>query len=80
MPKLLMEVNELKFLFDAGQLKACSAVKYPLSDDWILQMGRTKGEPVLMDAQRVSPRRFKALVAAYKAAREIGFLKMEVQG
>ena len=75
-----MQASELKILFHAGQLKSCTAVNHIMSDEWCLQFERKKGDVVLMNAQRVSPRRFKTLDAAYKAARDIGFLSMGVNG
>lgn len=75
-----MLLSELQLLFEAGQLKSCLAVRYALSNEWCLQFDRKGAGPVLMNAQRISPRRFKTLDAAFKAAREVGFIKMEVHG
>lgn len=75
-----MLLSELKLLFDSGQLKSCVAVHHALSSEWCLQFDRKGSEPVLMDAQRISPRTFKTLDAAFKAAREVGFIKLEVCG
>ncbi|WP_269620412.1 hypothetical protein [Zhongshania sp. BJYM1] len=75
-----MQLGELQILFDAGNLKSCTAVRYVLSNEWTLQFDRKLSEPVLMAAQRVSPRRFKTLDAAYKACTEVGFIGMEVAG
>ena len=73
-----MLLSESKLLFDSGQLKSCMAVHHALSFEWCLQFDRKGTEPVFMDAQRVSLRIFKTLDAAFKAAREVGFIKIEV--
>jgi|TARA_B110000902_G_scaffold267089_1_gene358130 hypothetical protein len=77
---VLMQLAELQILFDAGNLKSCTAARYMLSNEWTLQFDRKLFEPILMDAQRVSPRRFKTLDSAYKACIEVGFIRMEVVG
>ena len=73
-----MQLNELKILFDSGTLKSCLIVRYMLSNEWCVQVEKKSGSPVMMNAQRVSPRRFKSLDAAYKAASELGFRKVMV--
>jgi hypothetical protein len=75
-----MQLGELQILSDAGNLKSCTAVRYLLSNEWTLQFDRKLSEPVLMDAQRVSPRRFKTLDSAYKACADVGFVGMGVVG
>lgn len=77
---ILMQLGELQILFEAGNLKSCTAVRFMLSDEWVLQFERKISEPVLMDAQRVSPRRFKTLDSAFKACAEVGFTAMGVVG
>lgn len=73
-----MKENELRLLFDSGRLKSASIVPYLLSNEWCLQLELKDADQVLMDAQRSSPRRFKTLDAAFKAAKSLGFQKAEV--
>jgi hypothetical protein len=70
--------SQLRLLFESGDLKSVTIVKVPLSEDWCLQFARKNGELVLMDSQRISPRRFKTLDAAFAAANGIGFQKVMV--
>ena len=73
-----MKENELRLLFESGRLQAAAIVPYLLTSEWCLQLEIKGSSPVLMDAQRSSPRRFKSLDAAFKAAKSLGFRMVEV--
>lgn len=73
-----MKEAELRLLFDTGVLKAASICRHPMADNWMLKFDRKKGQPVFMDSQRVSPRAFKTLDAAFQAAHDIGLQEVTV--
>ncbi|KHT63848.1 hypothetical protein RJ45_09590 [Photobacterium gaetbulicola] len=73
-----MQEKDIKLLFDAGDLTRADIVPLPMEAGWGLQFNRRKGHPVMMDAQRVQPRRFKTLDAAYKTLIHIGFREARI--
>ena len=76
-----MQEKDLRILFEAGDLKKAQITPAPLAlGQRCVQLHRKTEEPVMLDAQRVSPRTFKTLDAAYKAVAAIGFRKASVEG
>lgn len=73
-----MQESELRILFDSGDLKTAAIVNVPMSRDWCLQFTRKNGQEVLLDSQRVTPRRFKTLDAAFSSALSLGFRQAKV--
>jgi len=73
-----MKEAELRLLFEGGLLKTATICRHPLEDCWMLKFDRKKGAPVFMDSQRISPRAFKTLDAAFQTAHEIGFQEVAV--
>jgi hypothetical protein len=73
-----MKEAELRLLFDNGIFKAATICRHPMADSWMLKFDRKKGLPVFMDSQRISPRAFKTLDAAFQAAHDIGFQEVAV--
>ena len=74
-----MQEGELRTLFHCGDLKTAAILKIPLTEYWCLQFSRKSGAPILLDSQRVSPRRFKTLDAAFASANSIGFTKATIE-
>ncbi len=67
-----MQEKETKLLFDADDLTWVDIVPLPMDAGWGLQFNRRKGQ-LMMEDQRVQPRRFKTLDAAYNTLIGIGF-------
>jgi len=68
-----MQEAEVRLLFECGDLKTATITQVPLVDGWCLQFSRKGGGCELLDSQRVSPRVFKTLDAAFQAANRVGF-------
>jgi hypothetical protein len=68
-----MQETEIKLLFECGNLKTATITKVPLADGWCLQFARKGGGCEVLDSQRVSPRTFKTLDAAFQAVNRVGF-------
>lgn len=74
-----MELKELNVLFGAGRLASASILKFPMSDHWVLQINQKSGAPVMLSSQRSDVRLFRTIDAAFKVARDIGFIKVSVE-
>jgi hypothetical protein len=73
-----MKEAELRLLFDSGLLKSVTVCRHPMVDSWMLQFERKKGDSIFLDSQRLSPRSFKTLDAAFQIAHDIGFEQVTV--
>lgn len=73
-----MKEAELRLLFEGGLFTTAMICRHPMADNWMLKFDRTKGAPVFMDSQRISPRAFKTWDAAFQTAHDIGFQEVAV--
>ena len=83
-----MRVDQLRLLFDAGDLQSCVLLPAILESGpaprWNLHVKRRNGALVALCLNRKvngeeQPRIFHSLDAAFAAAREIGFLEARVR-
>lgn len=75
-----MQEANIRLLFECGTLKSAQITRVPLVDRWCLQFTKKGGGFEVLDSQRVSPRAFKTLDAAFQAANRIGFREVSVVG
>jgi hypothetical protein len=73
-----MQEKEIKLLFHAGVLKSVTIHATPMETTWYLSFSQKKGAYFHMDAQRKSPRVFKTIDAAFRAAQYIGFRESSI--
>lgn len=73
-----MQEAEIRLLFECGSLKSATITRAPLEDGWCLQFAKKVGGYEHLDSQRVSPRTFKTLDAAFQAVNRIGFQEANV--
>lgn len=83
-----MRVDQLRLLFDAGDLQACTLLPALLeagpAPRWTLHVKRRNGALVALCLNRkrngiAQERIFHSLDAAFQAAREIGFIEVRVR-
>lgn len=75
-----MQEADIRLLFDCGNLESVMITRAPLVEGWCLQFSRKGGGCEALDSQRVSPRTFKTLDAAFLAASRIGFREATIAG
>ncbi len=73
-----MQEREIKLLFNTGDLTWVDIVPLPLDTGWGLQFNRRKGQPVMIDARQIQPRRFKTPDSAYNTLIGIGFREARI--
>lgn len=69
-----MELKDLKLLFDAGSLKKAIITHEPMLTGYLLMIDHH-----VLDTKRGRVRIFKTIDAACKAAKDIGFNRIEVR-
>lgn len=83
-----MRVDQLRLLFEAGDLQACTLLPALLeagpAPRWSLHVKRRNGALVALCLNRKKngveqPRIFHSLDAAFQSAREIGFIEVRVR-
>lgn len=84
-----MRLDQLRLLFEAGDLQSCTLLPAPLEPGpaprWTLHVKRRNGALVALCLNRKKlgaeqQRVFHSLDAAFQAAREIGFIEVRVRG
>lgn len=70
----MMQVKDLKLLFDAGALKKAFVFHEPMQGGYVLMLDKH-----VLNAQRGGTRIFKSIDAACETANRIGFKNIEVQ-
>jgi hypothetical protein len=69
-----LQEKDLKLLFEAGILKACSVTKAMMNDNaYELCIEKKSGEAVALETQRGGVRQFKDIGSAINTASKIGF-------
>ncbi|WP_281870244.1 hypothetical protein [Vibrio nigripulchritudo] len=71
---LMMQIKDLKLLFDAGSLKKAVVCQSPMGKGYLLMCDKH-----VMQAQRGGERVFKTIDAAVESASKVGFASVEVQ-
>jgi hypothetical protein len=83
-----MRLDQLRLLFEAGDLQSCILLPAPLEPGpeprWSLHVKRRNGALVALCLNRkragaLQERVFHSLDAAFQAAREIGFVEVRVR-
>ncbi len=71
---MMMQIKDLKILFDAGSLKKAVVIHEPMQGGYLLLLDKH-----VLYAQRGGTRIFKSIDAACETANRIGFKCIEVQ-
>lgn len=70
----MMQIKDLKLLFDNGNLKKVTVIKAPMSENYLLLCDKH-----VLQAQRGGDRHFKSIDAAVENAQKIGFKQVTVR-